>query len=429
MSKFSKSVFLLLFTHSSFIFAAPANLTWVGNTASMGTASNWSPAQVPNAGEPYDNLTFPSTMGPSRSVINDIAGSLLIGDISIADAYSISGANSFTIQADKGFLLTFTSTGANIEMSTTTPGMILDGTWQVTSTAGGNAIDTVIQGTSSGNLYLTNGLLQLGGNNQYGGVLTIGNEIPLGMNPTATLQATAANAFGNSAFQTVVTVSSTAILDLNSNDNAVGSLGSTAGAQVLLGTATLTVNHGSAQVPFYGVISGTGNLVVETDGLALLGTNTYLGSTTIKEGGHLALLTLGSTSQVNIGAGGGSLVFGQSGTYSIPISLQGEGTLGLGEYSVTLSGTISATGAEDFAKTGPGTLTLTGTNTAGGNIHVWGGILKVNSASLGNYTGLTWDPPTPTVGRAANQWQHWHDQSTRLHSAAGLALSIRMATT
>lgn len=398
MQIISKTV-LLIVVFDFFLaegYAAPADLTWNGTVSNnMSVPGNWTPAQEPNVDGANDNLTFPS--GPSTSVTNDIAGTLLIGNISIASNYTISG-NAFGINAPTpsylgSYTLTFSSTNGVINVPVN-----LNGTWAVTSTAGaGNAINGAINGGTTGNLYLQNGVLKLGASNTYGGVLTIGNEVPLMSSPAAYLQATAANAFGNAGYNTVVTVSSTATLDLNNFSSGVGTLGGPVGSSVKLGSGTLSVNSGSAQVPFYGTISGGGNVSVNTNGLALMGDNTYTGTTTIQLGGHLASLDIdiGMTSGVIFGSGGGTLVVGQSGTSSKNYTLNDAGTIGVpGPYTLTLSGTLM--GSSSFIKNGPGTLVLQGTNSNAGNIHLWGGILNIES--LGSATGFTFDSPSSGIG-------------------------------
>ncbi|WP_316355912.1 autotransporter domain-containing protein [Candidatus Neptunichlamydia sp. REUL1] len=376
---------------------APADLHWNGSTNNnMNTAANWTPAQIPNVNGENDTLTFPASS--PLSVTNNIPGTLLIGNIFIESNHMISG-NAFGINSPShgylgNFTLTFSSNNADIDVPVN-----LNGTWFITSTATGNAINGIITGSTHGNLNLANGRLTLGASNNYSGVLTVGNELSLMGKPPAYLQAGANNAFGNIGFDTVVTVSSRATLDLNNFSTGIGSLTGPTGSKIQLGTGTLTVNKGSAQTPFYGVISGTGNVIVNANELALIGNNTYSGTTTVKGGGHLVSLdtNLGNTSSVIFGPGGGGvLIPGNASPSKKNYTFNDSGTIGVpsGAHPLTLNGTFS--GNASFIKNGPGTLLFKGTNSNTGNIHLWGGVL--NLESLGSATGFTFDSPAKGLG-------------------------------
>jgi len=93
-----------------------------------------------------------------------------------------------------------------------------------------------------------------------------------------------------------VTLTNSAILNLNSNDNTIGSLAGGVGSSVTLGTATLTISNANINNPFYGTISGAGNLVLTGGTLSLMKTNSFLGTTTIQGGSTLNTFDLGATS-------------------------------------------------------------------------------------------------------------------------------------
>lgn len=382
---------------SSIAFAtSPQPFVWDGTSSSMATTTNWTPNGTPNSDGQNDPLTFPSSMSLTMSIDNDIPGTLLTGNLTINDAYIFTG-NSFGVNDKTGFSVNFGSTGANINL---TDGLILNGTWTVTSTASpGNTIGAQIIGSTTGNLYLKNGLLILDAANAYSGVYTIGTTG--GMTPYPILQAGTNNTFGGTGFQTNVTLNGTSTLDLHGFSSAIGTLAGAASSTVTLGAGTLTVNDGSAQTPFYGVISGAGgNLVVTKSGLALMGANTYSGTTTISSGGHLDLLSIGSTTGFTFSSGGGYLVFGNTlNITTVPLTLSDTGTISVVNGStVTISSAI--TGSNNFIKQGPGTLVLDGINNLNsymGNFHIWGGILNIAN-TLGESTGFTFDSSTPTIG-------------------------------
>ena len=151
----------------------------------------------------------------------------------------------------------------------------------------------------------------------------------------------------------------------------------TAGASVVLGGNTLTVNT-TAATAFDGVISGTGGLVKSnTATLVLAGTNTYSGGTTISAG----TLQLGGQA---------------SGAPAATVGTPGSGTvtdnanLAFAEPSaVTFGNAISGTGT--VMQVGPGTVTLSNTNTySGGTAIATGTTLGLGGQATG--------APSATVG-------------------------------
>jgi autotransporter-associated beta strand protein len=167
---------------------------------------------------------------------------------------------------------------------------------------------------------------------------------------------------------------------------------------VSLGSKNLTLGSSGGQASdISGIISGSGKVTVQSGVWTLSnGANSYTGSTNIS-GGTLVVTANGALGNISGGAtldlknvaysaaqpltaNGSSTLAVSSGTSSFagPISLSGSqlnvnvtGTL------LTLSGVISGGSGEDLAKSGAGTLTLSGTtsNTYGGNTLINAGTL------------------------------------------------------
>ncbi|MBF8263575.1 MAG: pmpB-B [Parachlamydiales bacterium] len=211
-----------------------------------------------------------------------------------------------------------------------------------------------------------------------------------------TLRLTNANALGSA---TTVKIASTGTLDLNGHSASIEQLlglvsPGDPGAQVTLGAGTLTIMNGESAFPFYGTISGAGNVVLKGAGTSptFIGTNTYAGTTTIQEGVFFNTQNLGSSSSYIFSGGstgGGTLTIGSSCTSTATISINAAtpATFSTNTYDLTLSGNItSADATASFIKNGEGTLTLTGDNTGfTGVLTLQGGILNVPTVNaLGN---------------------------------------------
>jgi fibronectin-binding autotransporter adhesin len=186
-------------------------------------------------------------------------------------------------------------------------------------------------------------------------------------------------------------VSSSSPLSVNGNsivtllsDQTVGSLASnSAGANIQLGSFTLSAGGNNTSSTVSGVISGSGNLVKQGSGtMTLAGTNTYAGSTTVSAG------TLSIASDSHLGsdivilASGSVLEITGATTIDNAIVLNGNAGVSTSA-SATLSGLISGTGS--LNKAGASTLSLTGANTYLGTTTVSAGTLSVASdANLGS---------------------------------------------
>lgn len=157
---------------------------------------------------------------------------------------------------------------------------------------------------------------------------------------------------------------------LNSGTLQIGNGGTTGAISGnILNNATLVFNR-SDSITYGSLISGTGNVVQSGDGmLTLLGDNNYTGGTTINSG-TLQLGNGGTTGSItgNI-LNNGSLVFNRGDSIGYDDIVSGSGSL---------------------AKSGNGTLTLTGQNIYTGNTNITAGTLKtsVNDA-IANSTNIT----------------------------------------
>ncbi|MGV7240918.1 beta strand repeat-containing protein [Caballeronia sp. M23-90] len=255
-------------------------------------------------------------------------------------------------------------------------------TRSITLNASGGTIDTqqyntnVAQGiTGTGGLTKAGtGVLTLSGANTYTGATTVAQ---------GTLQAGANNALSQ---QSAVTVAQGADLNLNGFSQTVGSL---AGAGTVdLGSATLAAGANGTSTVFSGAINGSGGLVKQGAGtLALSGTNTYSGGTSVNGG------TLEVYSDANLGDASGALTLNGSTLHTTGdvtgtrnIALAGNGTINTDAgTAMTNSGTVSGTGG--LIKNGTGTLELDGVASHQGGTTVNGGTLVLGGANT--YTGGT----------------------------------------
>lgn len=250
------------------------------------------------------------------------------------------------------------------------------------------------------------GTLVLSGTNTYNG----GTVINAG-----TLRAGSTQAFGIGGGVTLANTTG-ATLDLNGFNNTVGFLsgGGASGGNVTLGSATLTLNGGSAT--YAGSISGTGGLM-RTGGVntqALVGcNNSYTGVTTITGSGAVSVDCL-ADGGVNSGIGASSnaasnlvLTSGvlayTGGTVSSNRGMKlggGVGAIQVNNAATTLTFSGPVVGGGQMNKRGPGTLVLSGTNTYTGNTWIEAGTLRAGSNTafggaggmvLANAAGATLD--------------------------------------
>ena len=181
-----------------------------------------------------------------------------------------------------------------------------------------------------------------------------------------------------------VTVAAGATLGLG-GDETVGSLAGAGG--VALGAATLATGS-AADATFSGLLSGSGGLTKQgSSTFVLAGDNRYDGTTRVAAGtlatagderiGDASALVVDAGATLRLGgsetaaslAGAGSVVTGGAGSLL---------SVGGGNAGSAFDGVVSGSGG--LAKTGTGTLTLSGANSYGGGTRVVAGTLKLSGA-------------------------------------------------
>jgi fibronectin-binding autotransporter adhesin len=241
--------------------------------------------------------------------------------------------------------------------------------------------------TGAGRLYKRgSGTLVLSGtNNDYTG----GSQVDAGI-----LRAGSIGAMGSGPLVTANVAG--ALIDLDSFDTSALTLagGGTTGGDIALGSATLTVTHGSGQI-FSGAITGTGSLVKNGAGVQTLAGcgNSYGGGTTINggtlavscltDGGTLSSIGESSAAASNLVLNGGTLQYTGTGG-----STDRQFTLGANGGALDASGTgaiaFSNVAAVTLAGTGNRTLTLTGTNSDNNSLSA-----RLDNPTVGGTTSLT----------------------------------------
>lgn len=232
------------------------------------------------------------------------------------------------------------------------------------------------------------GTQTLSGDNSFMGTVTVA---------AGTLILASDTALSGNAF---LAVAEDALVEVDGVDVTIAELMPSGGTdgEVRLSGGSLTVSMDLATNTFGGSITGSGSFIVEGTGLVqtLTGANTYTGATLINEGTLVAGAngSLSEESAVTIAAGATLEIYGDgittvnatigslAGAGSVVI---GEGsllTVGFDETDTTFSGAI--TGAGSLEKELPGTLTLTGTSSIGGDLTVCCGTIDINGT--GSFT-------------------------------------------
>ena len=289
------------------------------------------------------------TSGPltiSGGVIDNTTGSSgtlsSISSTSIAGNFAFNGSNPLNL----GTAAVTLSNNPTITVNSTTNPLTIGGA------IGGAAQSLTLAGA---------GTLILGGANTFSGTTTVTGGT-LQMNNALALQdsTVALSAVGNG-------------INLNGYNPTFG--GITGGGSFNMGSSTLTVGGGGASSAYSGVLSdgGLGGTLVKNGAgtLALSGSNTYLGGTTISAG----VLQLGNG--------------GATGSLSTSSSIVDNGTLAFNRNNIVTQGTDFSgspiTGSGGVAQNGTGTLVLNANNIYTGTTNASAGTLSVAAGgSLAN---------------------------------------------
>jgi autotransporter-associated beta strand protein len=325
-------------------------------------------------------LTFEADQTGTTAIIVQSGGTLAVDFAQTGTpTYTIENGGTANINADIADATAVTiDTGGVVNLNlrpTQTIGSLAGGgtlNLNMTDLTVGDATDTTFSGVVTGMGGITKvgaGNLALSGVNTFAGALTI-NE------GTITLD-------GDLANTAAVVVATGATLDLNDNDETIGSL--TGGGSVTLGSATLTVGDASA-FPFDGVISETGGLTKAGAGtMTLSAAQTYTGATTVAAGQLIALGDL-ATSGVTVNSGASFNLEGAMTDANADVTVDAGATL-FGDGSIgdnlTNNGTVTfvGQGAGDTLNVG-GDYTQGSTGTLNIQLGAAGGLVIAGTANL-----------------------------------------------
>ena len=187
-----------------------------------------------------------------------------------------------------------------------------------------------------------------------------------------------------------------ATLDLNDNDQVIGSLSGVAGTNVLLGAGVLTTGGNNTSTSYAGVISGSGGIIKTGAGTFIMtGNNTYTGGTMVVPGKLIAsklsngtITVTGGQAQLSMKGNANDV----SGTTVVPaLSITG-GSFDITNNALVLtSANTSATAVRGYLHSG----LLTTSATAGGFA-----VGYADNATLGrtSFGGVTVDGTNTLVG-------------------------------
>lgn len=386
-----------------------------------------------NGGGSFIGTTFVPTASSVNINTTTLISKLVAGDVTI---------NTFFGGGTGSGNITFSDpiSAAKTATSTTTFTIVAGGTLTVnamnlkpTDNALSSGRDAVsLNFTAVSNISITGAISTIGGNSlvgnagnggavsltSTGGSINIGSSIDVSGGSGVLVAGNGAN----------ITISAAGGITLSNNLTSIAGTGATGGAvgnfSVTNGATTVTTGGGTNDGQTAGVISGGTFTKSGAGTLILSGTNTYTGTTTISGGNLVASATVvastngalgnhvsglilngGTVSSntptfsrtITVSANGSGIdAYGSARTISSLITVTGPFSLNIGGttvasaegQSLTLSNSISSSGALTLTKIGSSTLTLSGTNTYTGGTTLSAGTLIVgNSQAFGTSAG------------------------------------------
>jgi autotransporter-associated beta strand protein len=329
------AILMLLLAAAGTAFGGSA--TWNLNATGLwNNETNWTPPTVPNG--PADTATF----GVSNST--DI-GNDSTGDIEVNSIVFNAGASAFTISfGNASFFHAFTISGVGItNNSGITQNFVIEDFGEAatmifknSATAGDQTVFTLPSNPCCGSMFV-----------EFHDTSTAGNATLIGFygdfilfSGDSTGGTSRVEVFGNGS------------LDISAHNAPGVTVGSIEGEGLIsLGANNLTIGSNNLSTIFYGLIQNDGSLTkIGTGTLALTGSNTYAGGTTI-EGGKLVVNNMSGS-----GTGSGTLQV-NAGTLVGRGTIAGAVTVGTGSGA----GAVLAPGKFRAGKTG--TLTIQSTLT------------------------------------------------------------------
>jgi autotransporter-associated beta strand protein len=284
---------------------------------------------------------------------------------------------------------------------------------------GGNTVDTILSNTA--NTYSGGTIIGNGSGSTSTRILLGGGTLGAGSPGAVTsgLFGTGAITIGAAAtdksqlfFSNAITINNDLVVNTEAGTDITGTFRVEAGGSILAGAINSNLADakffafGGGSISVTGAISGASGLKLDSTSWGNINVtlnhagaaNSYAGNTTLLSAG--STLALGAANQIPNGAGKGNLVvtagtFHMGGFSEAINGLSGAGTVdgttgtptltvGDNNATSTFDGMIKNTnGALELAKTGNGTLTLTGDNSYSGATNVNGGTMLVNGAQTG----------------------------------------------
>lgn len=361
---------------------------------------NWQGDVAPLAG---DDLVFQGTA--RTETVNDYADGTSFRSLELA-------SNNFALTGNGLTLTHHIAVDSGVTNSTISAGMVLSGAISVSVVDTSLSVSGVLSGTGSlvksgsGTLTLTGTNTYSGGTQLSAGTLAFDNG-SLGTSGSITFQ-------GNSTLQWNGTNTQDISSRLVINSGIQGTL------DVGSNSVTLASNFGAYS---------SGSLAKAGSGtLALNGSNSYTGGTTIK-GGTLSFTSggMGSSGAITVAADA-TLFWGTSNLRDISSRLvlaNGvNATLDVGAASVTFSSAFGGGGSGAITKAGSGTLTLSGNNTYTGGTTVTAGTLAFASGGLGSSGTIT------VAGTSTLKWSGTNtlDISSRVVLNNGVTATLNIGT-